>query len=94
MDLTERITVAVAALLLTHAAALYFRVGAIENDLLSQTRAALANRGLADVQVRVSGRDLTLAGQVPDRRAAAQALALARRTTGVRVVHDAMQTAR
>jgi osmotically-inducible protein OsmY len=44
--------------------------------------------------VRVSGRDLTLAGQVPDRRAAAQALALARRTTGVRVVHDAMQTAR
>ncbi|MFM1892384.1 MAG: hypothetical protein RLZ44_1461 [Pseudomonadota bacterium] len=94
MDLTERITLAVAALVLTHAAALYFRVGDIQHDLYTQTRAALDNRGLGNVQVGVSGRDLTLSGQVTDRKAAALALSLAQRTSGVRVVRDAMLTER
>lgn len=92
MDITERITVAVAALVLTHAAALYFRIGAIEADLLTQARTILTNRGLATVQVRANGRDLTLAGTVSNRRAADLAVSLAADIDGVRVVHDALET--
>ena len=92
MDRTERISVAVAALILTHSAALYFRVGPIEHELVSQVSAKLANRGFPQIAVQASGRDITLSGVVADRRDAARAVAVATDTTGVRAVHQALQT--
>lgn len=93
MDTTERILVAVAALILTHSAALYFRVGPIEHDLVSQVSATLANRGFPQIAVQATGRDITLRGVVAERRDAAQAVVIAAGTIGVRTVHHDLQAA-
>jgi len=91
MDISGRIGIALAALLCTHAASLYFRTNPIEQDLLQQTRAALDNRGLNHIGITMSGRDMTLTGRVADRKTAVLALSIASRTAGVRVVHDQLR---
>ncbi len=91
MGTVERISVAVAALLLTHSAALYFRLEPIERELSREVSARLAARGLGEVAVYAEGRDIVLAGAVRDRREAAKALAVAGATAGVRAVRDQLQ---
>ncbi len=91
MNIAGRVGVALAALVCTHAASLYFRTGVIERDLQRQTRAALDNRGFARIAIHMSGRDMTLTGRVADRNAAARAMSLASRSEGVRVVHDQLR---
>jgi osmotically-inducible protein OsmY len=92
MGSVERISVAVAALLLTHSAALYFRLGPIEQDLVTQVGDRLASRGLGEIVVYAEGRDIILGGWVRDRQQAAKALAIAGDTYGVRTVVDELQT--
>jgi len=91
MGTVERVSVAIAALLLTHSAALYFRIGPIERDLVEEAHSRLFQQGLGHVAVVAEGRDLTLTGWVRDRREAARALAIAAGTTGVRVIRDELQ---
>ena len=88
MNTSGRVGIALAALLCTHAASLYFRTKPIEQGLQRQTRAALDNRGLDHIDITMSGRDMTLTGRVADRKTARLALSIASRTDGVRIVHD------
>jgi hyperosmotically inducible protein len=69
-------------------AAVVVRSGGIESDLEQRARAALAERGMAGLEVDVRGRDAVLTGIVAseaDRRAAVEAVA---RVRGVRAVRD------
>jgi osmotically-inducible protein OsmY len=94
MDTTERVAVAIAALLLTHAAALYFRIEPIEEDIRRPLQAALRNQGMGGVAIAVEGRDVTLAGTVASASEAARAVALANQVEGVRVVREYFQIPR
>jgi OOP family OmpA-OmpF porin len=63
----------------------------LENDLADRARAALAQppRTLHDAQVTASGRDVTIAGVVLSREAAAKAVDKVEQLPGVRAVVDA-----
>ena len=94
MNRSARIGIALAALVCTHAATLYFRTGAIERDLRQQTRAALDNRDLQHIVIALRGRDMTLQGQVTDAESAALAESLASGIVGLRVVHNQLRIGR
>jgi OOP family OmpA-OmpF porin len=62
------------------------RAPEIQQDIQSRAAAAIAAAGYDDVTVSVDGRDLSLAGEVPNEKSISEAIAIASDVRGVRVV--------
>ncbi|HZP21718.1 MAG TPA: OmpA family protein [Bauldia sp.] len=68
--------------------AIFLRAGAIEADLSQRALAELSLSGQSWAQIRVSGRDATVAGVAPSPESVATALSAVGGVAGVREVHD------
>lgn len=83
---------ALAGLLVTHAAALATARETLGDSLLRDSRVILENQGFGGITIRVNGRDIALHGTVNSPAARQRVLDLAAQVQGVRRVHDHLQS--